>query len=338
MEVKKDTEGLGVVKYDVTDLAITKMKTDFMALTVKDLDDEAGCTQVHEARMVVKNHRVAVEKKRKDLKAGALEWGRKVDSEAKRITALLEPIETHLQTEEDKVTKEKERIKAEKVRIETERVEGILAKIDDIREKGTPHFLFGKTTAQIADVMAFMIGIGNASYKEYEEFEKDALEAYETAFKAISEASQKRIEFEEEEKSRKAEADRLAKQKKEQDDAQAKITEENLKIQEEKDRLWRDKKAEQDRKEREAFEKKALEEAEKKAKEQVVKDLKAAEEELIRKESLRPDQEKFFSYILSLQSIPEPEIKDPTLVKTMAAFQELFHEVCEETKREIETL
>jgi chromosome segregation ATPase len=61
--------------------------------------------------MVVKSKRVEVEKVRKELKADALEYGRKVDAEAKRITAMLQPIEDHLTAEEEAYLAEKERIK-----------------------------------------------------------------------------------------------------------------------------------------------------------------------------------------------------------------------------------
>ena len=110
----------GIVKYDVTDAAIAQMGKEYMLLTVKDMEDEAGFTLVHEARMTVKTHRVAVEKRRKALKADALAWGKKVDGEAKRITALLAPIEAHLTGEEKKITDEKESIKQEKIKKENE--------------------------------------------------------------------------------------------------------------------------------------------------------------------------------------------------------------------------
>lgn len=95
------------------DAAIAKMKSEYTLLTVKDINDARGLKLVHAARMEVKNCRVAVEKLRKELKADSLEYGRKVDAEAKRITAMIEPIETHLEEQEAIVTREKERLRAE---------------------------------------------------------------------------------------------------------------------------------------------------------------------------------------------------------------------------------
>ena len=61
----------GVIKFSVTDTAIAEMADAYMGLTVKGIGDTKGLKIVHDARMVVKNHRVAIEKKRKALKASA---------------------------------------------------------------------------------------------------------------------------------------------------------------------------------------------------------------------------------------------------------------------------
>lgn len=100
-------------KFSPSDVAIARMAEQYMPLAIRDVNDAAGFKQVHEARMVVKSHRVEVEKTRKALKADALEYGRKVDAEAKRLTGLLEPIEAHLEVEEMRINEEKYRIKNE---------------------------------------------------------------------------------------------------------------------------------------------------------------------------------------------------------------------------------
>lgn len=115
---------VGVVKYDITDAAIAEMGEKYMGLTVKDPTDEAGFKAVHNARVIVKSKRVEVEKMRVGLKADALSYGRLVDTEAKRITALLAPIESHLIGQERIVTDEKKRKEqeaqeAERLRLET---------------------------------------------------------------------------------------------------------------------------------------------------------------------------------------------------------------------------
>lgn len=108
-----NTIGSELQKYDITDAAISAMASQYMQLIISGIDDRAGLAAVHEARMVVKGKRVEVEKTRKSLKEDALRYGRSVDAEAKRITALLAPIEVHLQGQEDKIAAIKQAIMAE---------------------------------------------------------------------------------------------------------------------------------------------------------------------------------------------------------------------------------
>lgn len=101
-------------KFNVADAVISDMKTQFTALKIDGIKDTKGYKAVHAALMTVKGKRVEVEKKRKELKADSLAFGRAVDAEAKRITALLKPIEDHLAGEKQAILDEKARIKAEK--------------------------------------------------------------------------------------------------------------------------------------------------------------------------------------------------------------------------------
>lgn len=120
--------------FSPADATISEMRANYMPLTVDGLKDRAGLAVVHEARMEVKRHRVAVEKTRKALKADALAFGRNVDAEAKRITALLEPIESHLKAEEDKVAEEKARLKRE---AEEARRAALQERMDELGELGS---------------------------------------------------------------------------------------------------------------------------------------------------------------------------------------------------------
>lgn len=108
-------------RFDIADAAIAKMGEQYLPLKIAGVTDAAGFKAVHDARMTVKSKRVEVEKVRKVLKKDALEYGRKVDAEAKRITGLLEPIESHLKTQEDAYQAERERIRnAAKLKAEAE--------------------------------------------------------------------------------------------------------------------------------------------------------------------------------------------------------------------------
>lgn len=129
-----------IQKYQLTDAMIGEAKDKFLKLTISGVDDSAGLKAVHSARMTIKNWRIDVEKARKAEKARILEYGKALDSEARRLTDLLTPIEDHLDAEEKRVTEEKARLKAEREAAEAEmerkRQERIYMRIGLLAEYG----------------------------------------------------------------------------------------------------------------------------------------------------------------------------------------------------------
>ncbi len=103
-------------KFTVTDSAIEKMAIEYMPLKINNFEDKEGYKIVSTARKTVKGYRVEVDHKRKELIANALEFQRRINGEAKRITGLLEPIESYLEKQEKEFDAEIERVKAEKER------------------------------------------------------------------------------------------------------------------------------------------------------------------------------------------------------------------------------
>lgn len=79
-----------------TTAELKRIEAECLALTVKSVDDAEGYEVCSNALKPVKKIRIAIEKRRKELKAGALEYGRKLDSEAARIRAIAENAEAHL--------------------------------------------------------------------------------------------------------------------------------------------------------------------------------------------------------------------------------------------------
>lgn len=108
-----DTE---LQKFDITDAVIESMKDQFLPMKINGIEDDNGYRQVNKARLFVKNKRVEIEKRRKELKADSLEYGRRIDAQAKYLTELIAPIELHLEKEQDAVDKERERTKIRKAR------------------------------------------------------------------------------------------------------------------------------------------------------------------------------------------------------------------------------
>jgi hypothetical protein len=189
---------MDVIKYDITEAAISEMRTEYMALSIKDIHDKEGLELVHTARMVVKGKRIQVDKKRKEFKAGALEYGRKVDTEAKRITALLTPIEDYLNQEEAVVVAEKQRLKEEKEKAEQVRIQ---ARIDELAKYGESMPFF--EVATLSD----------------DEYETILAEANLTHAKAQAQkAAEERIQKEKKEADRKFLEETQAKQKAEREE------------------------------------------------------------------------------------------------------------------------
>ena len=326
-----------LVEYNVTDVVIAEMEKAYMCLTIKDFDDTEGFQAVHEARMVVKGKRVEVEKRRKALKADALAYGKLIDSEAKKVFTKLEPIETHLQTEEDKVINEKKRIKEEEEAKEREKIQSRLTILSGYG-KIVPFFDAAAWTDE-----EFVETVDKAK-AEYEEIQQ----------KAREEAAQ----IVREEEARKAEDERLAKERAEleaerkriaaeQAEAQAKIDEANRKIEAEKAAIEAEKKAEQERKDREKFEKDAKEKAEREAKAKAERDEqerlareRAETEEKARQESLKPDKDKLIDFagrVLALATY-KPDLESPVAQHIYNEAIEGILIISDQIKKETEAL
>lgn len=99
-----------LVRYHVTKADIEKTRASYAALSC---DTAEGYEETRKALAVCRNTRVRVEKRRKELKADSLDWGRRVDAAAKDLTTLIESIENPLQAKKDAVDAERERVKRE---------------------------------------------------------------------------------------------------------------------------------------------------------------------------------------------------------------------------------
>ena len=103
---------VGVIEYSPTDASLAEMKTR-LAVAKFDCKTPMGYEAARKGIAECRTLRVAVEKKRVELKADALAWGKKVDAEARRITSELESIEEPLQAAKDAIDNEKKRIAQE---------------------------------------------------------------------------------------------------------------------------------------------------------------------------------------------------------------------------------
>lgn len=113
-------EGALVVKYDVTDAAIGELKERFKGISFAT---PASYEEGRKAIGTLRDLRGKVEKRRKDLKADSLAFGRKVDAAARHLTDLIEAIENPLQeakraVDEEEARKAREAEKAELLALE----------------------------------------------------------------------------------------------------------------------------------------------------------------------------------------------------------------------------
>jgi len=231
------------VKYDVTDAALKKLEKKYS--TVPDVTTKEGYQTTREGIAEIRTLRCNVEKKRKELKAEALEYGRKVDSEAKRITTVLSSLEEPLKIAKAEIDDAKEKAKEAKRRAEEERRAGILLKIEDIRR-----VLLGavnkSSSAIIGEIeLVNKIEVTQGIFEEY-------LDLGETAkaetLATLHELHQKALEREDAAKLRALEEKKL------------KAEQEKLEIEKEKLRLEREEVEQRERKAEEEKQKKEKEE------------------------------------------------------------------------------
>ncbi len=317
------------ITYEVQREAIAKLAQEYMPLTVESIDDKRGLAVVHDARMNVKNLRLSIERRRKELKAESLEYGKRVDGAARDLTKLLEPIEAHLEHEESIVVRERERLA--NIAIEQKRSRTI-ERLGLLRDAGATYL---STDVEDMPQQQFDALLSDKQREKLDRDEKIAAEAAERA--KVAEAN--RIEAEKlaaeraeldrqrkEQEAKAAEAKRiederlageraeLAKQRQEQLAAQAKIDAEHKRV--------ADAKAEQ---ERLAALEKAKEEAATAALLEIERRQEQEEAERRRLEALLPDHEKLMTLAATVESISVPPVS-VNAAKAASRIEELLAE------------
>lgn len=201
-----------VAEWSATDAALREAVEATEGLTIAGHVDgpKAGYKAVEAARKYLKGYRVGIENRRKELKAPILDLGRKVDEEAKRLTAIVEPRELELDKDSAAYEAEQARIAQEaadsKRRIVEDRL-AVMAKYGiapnlSLVDDATPEEWDEKVAEW--EVAAEEQRKAEAIAKEAERVRLEA-EAAEAARKTEEErAERERLEAE-----RKAEADRL---------------------------------------------------------------------------------------------------------------------------------
>lgn len=135
-----------IAEYSTTAAALGELrgkyeKVLFEVTTTKGMADAVA------ARAELRNLRTGLEKKRKEIKAPALQRCQDIDAEAKTITAALTALEDPIDAQIQAETARKAAEKAERERVEAARVAAIRTKIEAIR--GIPLGMAGAASAEL---------------------------------------------------------------------------------------------------------------------------------------------------------------------------------------------
>jgi len=93
---------------------VEKLKVTAETLTVTDVNDKAGMVLARTTRLALKEVRVAVTHRHRDLKAHILVEGRRIDEGKNELLALIEPLEARLEEQEKFIEREEQRAQDEK--------------------------------------------------------------------------------------------------------------------------------------------------------------------------------------------------------------------------------
>jgi hypothetical protein len=102
-----------LISFPTTAHDIAEIKEKYLVLRVTDLTDVVGYAACDAARKRVKGLRIAIEKRRKEIKKESIEWQKRLDSTANGLMTELEAVELHLETQQKIIDDEKKRIEEE---------------------------------------------------------------------------------------------------------------------------------------------------------------------------------------------------------------------------------
>jgi len=182
------------IKYPVKTVELEKLLEEYSE--VPDIDpesDDAGS----QYQYVLKGHkafvkaRTSIEKVRKELKAPALEYGKKVDGIAKEFQGLILSTEQKLFIARKKVEDYEQLKQEEAERVELERIENIKAMIDKI--KTSPMSIFNMDSDHIKGAIEYL---KIPTDDIFEEFVDEAMNAYTVAMSQLQDGYDTKVKAE----------------------------------------------------------------------------------------------------------------------------------------------
>ena len=322
-----------LVPYGLDTVIVESLKAKYLDITIKP-DDKAAYAMVMAGQRECREIRLSCESWHKDKKAWIVKAGRHYDDERRRVLGLLAPIEDHLKAVRQAEDDRKKAIEAEKARKEAERVQGIMSRIEAIRN--TPITIMRGTSQEIRSVLQRVLDTELTS-EVFQEFLAEAQTVQEKVVSDLVIAADAAAKREKEDAERKAEAERLEAIRKQQAEESARlealrkadeervrkqfeaIEAEQRKIKAEKATIEAQKRVEADRVAREAMEKQMADvariKAEKDAAEKLEREAREAKEreerekaEKARAEAMKPDKEKLVDWFFRVENVQKPDL------------------------------
>lgn len=273
-----------LVKYDVTEAQIATLRDECAGLTC---DTPQGYEAVRVAIGRLRTIRTQIEKRRVELKADALAFGRLVDSEARRFTVMAEEIEEPLKAKKAVIDDDAARVKRE---TEAEKLRALEAEIaaNRARQEAEAKAIRDAEEKRLAEERARL----DAERKELEKERRKADEAARAEREAV-EAAQA------------VERARLAKVEAAQRAEREAIETERRAVA-----------AAREKAERAEFERQAKIKAEAEAVAKAERDRLAAAERQARIDALKPDIEKVRAFAQAIRELtpPKPRSKEAKVV------------------------
>lgn len=215
------TDGKAIVRFSKTEAALSDLRTRFKDAKF-DLATTKGDTAARQARKELVSLRTGLDKRRKELKAPAVEFSRKIDSEAQRLTAAIveleEPIDQQIKADEQR--REDERVA--RLRAEEERVSGHRERIEAISAVAVR--AVGLSSAEIAEKIALITRMEPG--EDFEEFLPHAINAKASTLLRLQELHAAAVQREESEAEALRTRERLAQLERENAERQAREAQE----------------------------------------------------------------------------------------------------------------
>lgn len=290
-----------LIEYNVTQAAIAELTQEKETLlNASELDYKA----IKDAKNRNGKIRIAIEKKRKDLKSVALAYGKKIDNKAKEVSEPVTVIEDAYKDVLNKRDAELEAVRVAEEQKEQDRIHAIKSRIESIIDFKKLSYSQSAVDIQ-SDIDTLKKMLATGCEFNYSEFLNEAADAIKDTFESLDTSLKQRVKFEaeqaEQEVQRKKDNEaRIALQaekdafEQEQKDAQAKIDFELASIQKEKDDLKQAKIEREEKRQQEIHDAKMKEAEEQLAKQRAIDDenrKKAEETERLRLEQIAKEED-----------------------------------------------